>query len=64
MAALRAEGDRGVGDTIARLVRPLGGETFKVAFKRVFGFNCGCDRRQETLNMRWPYPPVVAAGQG
>ena len=48
------EGDRGAGDIIARVVGPIGGEAFKAWYKVTFGKECGCGRRQEVLNARWP----------
>lgn len=58
---LASKGDAGVGDTIARVVGPIGGDAFKAWTKSV-GFNCGCEKRQETLNARYPYDiqPVSA----
>ena len=46
--------DRGAGDIINRVIGPIGGNAFKVWFKRLFGKDCGCGHRQEVLNKRWP----------
>src|SRR5437868_4728727 len=51
---LAKEGDRGVGDIIARTVGPIGGDAFKTWYKRIFGKDCGCGARQDVLNARWP----------
>lgn len=51
---LAQEDDRGAGDIIARVIGPIGGDPFKVWYKRLFGKDCGCRARQETLNARWP----------
>lgn len=56
MIALKAEaGDKGVGDTIARVIGPIGGDSFKRWFAEVFGRSCGCDQRQDSLNLQFPY---------
>lgn len=46
--------DRGAGDIIARTIGPIGGEAFKKWYKTLFGRDCGCGNRQESLNARWP----------
>jgi len=51
---LAAKGDRGAGDIIARVIGPIGGTAFKAWYKVTFGKDCGCGRRQEVLNTRWP----------
>lgn len=55
--ALRAcaqPGERGVGDTVARLVGPFGGEAFK-QWRAQLGRTCGCELRQAKLNQKYPY---------
>jgi hypothetical protein len=47
--------DLGVGDTIARVIGPVGGDAFKLWFEKLFGCSCGCPERQEELNRRFPY---------
>jgi len=47
--------DKGIGDTIARTIGPLGGDAFKTWFPKITGKSCGCNERQETLNKRYPY---------
>jgi len=51
---LAEPGDRGAGDIIARKIGPIGGDVFKFWFKMTFGKSCGCGKRQEALNQRWP----------
>jgi hypothetical protein len=51
---LASKGDAGVGDTIARVVGPIGGDAFK-AWAKSAGFDCGCDKRQDSLNKKYPY---------
>ena len=38
---LRAPGDTGVGDTLARVIGPIGGDAYKAWFKETFGKTCG-----------------------
>jgi hypothetical protein len=52
---LRTKEDTGIGDTIARLVGPVGGDAYKQWFKETFGKSCGCTERQQDLNERFPY---------
>ena len=51
----RAESDRGAGDTIARIIGPIGGDAYKAWFLETFGVKCGCTERQEKLNEQFPY---------
>lgn len=55
VAWLRAGGDRGIGDTVARLVAGVGGDTLAEWYERITGGSCGCDDRQAGLNSRYPY---------
>jgi len=41
--------DEGVGDTVARLIHKTGLD------RLTFGKDCGCEKRQETLNRLFPY---------
>jgi len=59
IARLKAHPDVGVGDTIARVIGPVGGDAYKVWFKRLFGKSCGCHERQADLNRSYPYQPAV-----
>lgn len=47
-------GDRGLGDIVARVVGPVGGNTFKAWHNRVLKRACGCEARQEALNAQFP----------
>lgn len=50
---MRAEQDRGVGDTIERKLGAMG-----VAFKatlKALGVPCGCDKRRDEFNVLYPY---------
>lgn len=46
--------DKGLGDIIARVVGPVGGDAFKVWYKATFGTACDCEARQEEWNARYP----------
>lgn len=55
-AALLANGtDAGVGDTVERVVGPVGGDAYKAWYLIVTGQPCGCGERKEALNRRYPY---------
>lgn len=49
-----ADKPRGLGDTVERILRPLGGAKYK-AWRKASGKPCNCDRRQEVLNRLVPY---------
>lgn len=48
------EGDRGLGDIVLRVIGPSNSTAFKSWFKSIFGKDCGCDKRQITLNQEYP----------
>lgn len=43
---------KGLGDTVAVITKATGIEAL---VKSIFGENCGCDARKETLNKLVPY---------
>lgn len=51
---LAKEGDLGLGDVVARVIGPVGGDAFKEWFKKIFGRECRCADRQAWLNRRFP----------
>lgn len=55
MRLLRTSSDAGLGDTIARVIGPIGGDVFKAWYLKVVGHECGCDDRQERLNELYRY---------
>jgi hypothetical protein len=55
IAALRAEGDAGVGDTVYRLIGPVTSEKFQRWHRLAFGRECGCPERRAEWNVRYPY---------
>ncbi len=46
--------DRGLGDTLARLLSRLGVARFKIWFHTLTGHDCGCADRQAHLNAIYP----------
>jgi len=46
--------DQGIGDLIARLIGPVGGDAYKTWFLAAFGQSCGCSERQADLNAKYP----------
>jgi hypothetical protein len=51
---LAKEGDRGLGDIVARTIGPVGGDAFKTWYKETFDKGCGCHERQDYLNAAYP----------
>ena len=51
---VKVDGDAGVGDTIARVIGPIGGDAYR-AWRASLGRPCRCKERQEQLNKRYPY---------
>jgi len=54
---LAVPADTGIGDTIARIIGPIGGEAYKKWFQDTFGKTCGCQERQDHLNSLFPLTP-------
>jgi uncharacterized Zn finger protein (UPF0148 family) len=52
--SLKAPEDRGVGDTVERLLAKAGGRKFK-HLMHLLKLPCGCQNRQKWLNDRFPY---------
>ena len=52
---VKTDADRGVGDTISRVIGPIGGEAYKVWFLATFQRPCGCTERQADLNAKFLY---------
>lgn len=49
------KGDKGVGDTIAKITHATGLDQLSQLYTRVTGRPCGCFGRQEALNKLLPY---------
>lgn len=56
LAAMKQDGDIGLGDTAERVFGKFGGSLFKSAVKKM-GMNCGCGERKEDWNRRFRYLP-------
>lgn len=55
LALMRADGERGVGDTAARLLAHLGADSMAAAYTKLIGRDCRCGDRRERLNLLYPY---------
>lgn len=55
VAMAKADGDTGLGDTIARNLGRFGADAMKRLYRRITGADCGCGDRQRTLNIKYPY---------
>ncbi len=53
MSLLAQTGDAGLGDIVARMVGPIGGDSYKAWAGKTFG-GCGCWERQQDLNTLYP----------
>lgn len=51
---LRAPTDKGLGDTVERILAKAGGRKIKQLIASLGG-SCGCTNRQQWLNRRFPY---------
>jgi hypothetical protein len=56
MKLLAKEGDKGLGDIVERAIGPAGGDAYKAWYEKTFGKPCGCTKRQDNLNDRFPLP--------
>jgi|TARA_R100001163_G_C5046886_1_gene184098 hypothetical protein len=46
---------RGLGDLIAFITKKTGIKRFVDWFSGVIGVDCGCDKRQEKMNVKLPF---------
>ena len=58
VARLAIEGEKGIGDTLKRLIVGVGGEQFTRLMHRI-GVDCGCAGRQAYANARYPYEDAL-----
>ena len=49
------EKSKGLGDTIAKITEVTGIKKVAEAFTNATGKDCGCAKRQDTLNRLFPY---------
>lgn len=55
VAKLKSDADKGIGDTIERIIGKDNSETFKSWYKSTFGKSCGCSGRKAQWNFAYPY---------
>jgi hypothetical protein len=55
LALVSTDSDRGVGDTVKRLIGDFASEAFKTWHKATFGKPCSCQERQDKWNAQYPY---------
>ena len=55
LAGLRTPEDRGVGDTVERIIGPDNGEKLKAWYFKTFKRLCGCDGRKSEFNIKYNY---------
>ena len=60
---LRSPEDKGLGDTVERLLAKAGGRRVK-AWLQSAGIDCGCGGRQDRLNKAFPYPTTATQTEG
>lgn len=61
IALLKADTDAGVGDTVERIIGPIGGQAFKLWAAKL-GVDCGCGARKADWNDRFQYQSRVIHG--
>jgi len=54
MKLLAKPDDKGLGDIVERTIGPVGGDAYKLWYKATFGKTCGCTKRKDNLNERYP----------
>ncbi len=54
MKLLAQPSDTGLGDIVERTIGPVGGDAYKLWYKATFGKPCGCTKRKDNLNERYP----------
>lgn len=52
---MRRRKSRGLGDTIAKVTEATGIKKAVKVVATILDADCGCDKRQEKLNKRFPY---------
>jgi len=55
VAGLALSGERGVGDTIYRLLTEIGAHQAVQQLSKALGMTCRCEGRRLRLNERYPY---------
>lgn len=53
---LKAEkGEKGVGDTMERIIKSIGLDKFALLYTSITRKSCGCSNRKEYYNKEYPY---------
>ena len=55
ISLLKNDADKGVGDTVERIIGKAASATYKAWYKSVFGKSCGCGERKVRWNKDYPY---------
>lgn len=55
LSLLRNGEDEGIGDTARRTIGDANSKTFQTWYRNTFGKSCGCARRQQEWNRKFPY---------
>lgn len=55
LSLLKTDADKGIGDTIERLIGPMNSAKFKEWYKLTFGKACGCNARKDKWNKEYPF---------
>lgn len=63
VGAGRKPSDAGLGDMVERLIGPIGGDKFKEWHRKIFGKDCGCGKRKETLNQLYSFDQINESTQ-
>jgi hypothetical protein len=56
LAVFAKRGDAGLGDVVARIIGPIGGDAYKEWHLKIFQRPCGCTEKQGDLNAKYPLP--------
>ena len=59
---LRVTGERGVGDTVARLAKNVGAAAVAERFESLTSKSCKCSNRQAYLNAKYAYVDADSSG--
>ncbi len=54
LALIAKSEDKGIGDVVVRTIGPTNSDAFKKWYKRIFGEDCGCSRREIEWNQKYP----------
>jgi hypothetical protein len=55
LSFFKSEKDRGVGDTVERIIGKNCSKAYKTWYQSTFGKPCGCTDRKAKFNSRFPY---------